>query len=613
MFIRQTKKQRSGSSKIYYQFSLVQSVRIDGKSRQRTILYLGSDEELRDKTNRKLVLEALKGMISGSPSLFDDIPGSLLKLAKDYYQKYLVKYEGASNPIATPPKTDDRAYREVATDHVEVGGNKSFGPEHLCLQVLDKLKLGSFLSELGLGKDDAGRALISIAARAIYTASEHKTADILKINSSLTECMGCREPITHKQLYRIADILYKNKQAIDRYLYNHITNIFGITDSIVIFDISNTYFESPKTSSELAAYGRSNQKRGEGPIVVFTGVINAEGFIRHSRIYQGNTPDQQTLSDMVDDLENYSNDSPKTVVIDAGIATDENLEMLDEAGYTYVCVSRSRLKDYPPECLKTHVSQETGRGKRQVNLSVFTPEGYSDTWMLARSEAKKAKEQSMRDKLRDRFEADLRTARAGLGKKGGTKKINKVWERIGRYKERHRRVSGSYHIQVTGKDGTATAIDWTIQDNKGKDDKAEGIYFIRTNLPDPQEGPLWDIYNTIRRVESTFRCLKTDLNIRPIYHQNDGRIQAHLYLAILAYQLVNTIRYLLARAGIHYDWSHIVRIMSTQQVQTVQMPSKTQTIYLRKASKPIKEAKEIYDAVGCHEIKKTLKKYVVSH
>jgi hypothetical protein len=300
MFIRQTKKQRQSTGKTYYQFSLVQSVRIDGKSRQRTILYLGSAGELRDKTNRKLVLEALKAMITGSPSLFEDTPAPLYKLAEDYYQQYKIKYEGVEDPITAQPESDETTYEEIATDRVETIEAKSFGPEHLCLQALQKLKLGSFLSQLGPGADDVDRALISIAACAIYTASEHQTADILQLNSSLTECMGCREPITHKQLYRIADILFNNKQAIDGYLYDHITDMFDIEDSMVIFDISNTYFESRKAGSQLAAYGRSNQKRGDCPIVVFSGVINAEGFIRHSRIYQGNPPDQQTLSDMVD-------------------------------------------------------------------------------------------------------------------------------------------------------------------------------------------------------------------------------------------------------------------------------------------------------------------------
>jgi transposase len=299
------------------------------------------------------------------------------------------------------------------------------------------------------------------------------------------------------------------------------------------------------------------------------------------------------------------------VVIDAGIATEQNLEELERKGYHYVCVSRSRVKDYPPKALSSKVIRKTERG--EVRLSVFTPEGYSDTWMLARSEAKKAKEQSMRNKLQARFEQDLRAAEAALHKKGGTKKIDKVWERIGRYKERHRQVSGSYKIRVAEKQGKATAIDWERSESKANLDKSKGIYFIRTNLPDPTAGPLWDIYNTIRKVESTFRCLKTDLNIRPIYHQTDRRTKAHLNLAILAYQLVNTIRFMLARSGIHHDWSHIVRIMSTQRVQTIQMPSKTKTIHLRKASGPIKKAKQIYDAAGCSQTQKTLEKYVVYH
>lgn len=613
MFIRQTKKQRRPDSKIYYQFSLVQSVRIDGKARQRTLVYLGSEEQLRDKTKRKLVLEALKGMITGNQPLFDDIPAPLCKLAESYYQKYQIKYEGIEAPLSGPPEKDDSVYEKVAVERVEATDNKSFGPEHLCLQALEKLQLSSFLSELGMSKDDMDRSLISIASRAIYRSSEHKTAEILELNSSLKECLGYEKSITHKQLYRIADILWENKHKIDRYLYDHLTDMFDLKDSLVIFDISNTYFESRKAASELATYGRSKEKRYDQPIVVFTGVINAEGFIRHSRIYQGNKPDSAALSDMVEDLQTYSGDSKKTVVIDAGIATEDNLKLLTRKGYNYVCVSRSRLKDYPAERLHKQVSRKTDRGKRQVNLSIISPKEYSDTWMLIESEAKKAKEQSMREKLRGRFEDDLGAAEAALHKKGGTKRIDKVWERIGRYKERHRHVSGSYSISVGEKDGKAATIRWKIKASKINEDKAKGIYFIRTNLPDPQEGQLWDIYNTIRKVESTFRCLKTDLHIRPVYHQSDDRTKSHLYLAILAYQLVNTIRYMLSQSGIHYDWSNIVRIMSTQQVQTIQMPAKTKTIHLRKASKPIKEAKEIYDAARCSQTQKTLEKYVVYH
>src|SRR5699024_1589939 len=200
-----------------------------------------------------------------------------------------------------------------------------------------------------------------------------------------------------------------------------------------------------------------------------------------------------------------------------------------------------------------------------------------------------------------------------LHKKGGTKTIEKVWERIGRLKEKHSHVSGNYKISITEEEGKAIAMEWKIKKNKVKQDKAKGIYFIRTNYENPKEKELWDIYNTIRKVESTFRCLKTDLNIRPVHHQKDERIEAHLYLSILAYQLVNTIRYQLAGANITYDWTNILRIMQTQQIQTVELPTDTKTIHLRKPSKPIKEVKQIYDATGCTHAQKTTKKYVVYH
>src|SRR5699024_64406 len=423
-------------------------------------------------------------------------------------------------------------------------------------------------SSTGMDREEVKKALISIASRAIYTSSEHKTAHILEMNSSLKECTRYKEPITHKQLYRISDLLYDRKAEIDKYLYNHITDMFSIEDKIVIYDISNAYFESRKVNSKLAAYGRSKEKRYDCPIVVFTGVINAEGFIRHSRIYEGNKTDQSTLSDMISDLEQYSGSKDKTVVIDAGIATDENLEMLEEKGYKYVCVSRNRIKDYPAECLQQQIKRSTAHDKNEVGLSVFSPEQYNDTWMLVQSEAKQQKEASMRDKLRARFEQDLHTAKTALHTKGGTKTIEKVWERIGRLKQKHNRVSGSYKISITQEKGKATAIEWKIRKNKVKQDKTKGIYFIRTNHKDPKEPELWDVYNTIRKVESTFRCLKTDLNIRPVHHQKDERIEAHLYLSILAYQLVNTIRYQLEQSHITYDWTNIVRIMRTQQIQT---------------------------------------------
>ena len=146
-----------------------------------------------------------------------------------------------------------------------------------------------------------------------------------------------------------------------------------------------------------------------------------------------------------------------------------------------------------------------------------------------------------------------------------------------------------------------------------KDDKSKGVYFIRTNYEKTQEGELWDIYNTIREVEATFRSLKSDLNLRPVHHQNDERIEAHLYLTMLAYQLVNTIRYMLKQNGVNYDWKNIVRIMSTQKIQTIKLPTDKKVMHLRKPSSPINEVRQIYEATNCEHTQPAVKKYVVYH
>lgn len=437
------------------------------------------------------------------------------------------------------------------------------------------------------------------------------------MNSELAACFNYQLPITHKQLYAVSDQLFAHKDKIDKFLYDRITGLFDITDKLVIFDISNTYFETGKRNSKLADYGRSKEKRSDCPLVVFTGVINAQGFIRHSRIYEGNKADSETLADMVADLVKHSDpQSKKTVVIDAGIASEDNLVLIREKGYNYVCVSRKRLKDYPMaqdgDTIKT-ISQLTDRDKRKVELSVFHPKGYADTWMYVQSDAKREKEASMTEKLSQRFEEELESIKGALSKKGGTKKLEKVWERIGRAKEKHNRASARYEVSVQQADGIATDMSWKHKPSPARDEKEKGVYFLRTSYKKPSEKELWDIYNTIREVESTFRCLKSDLQIRPVHHQKDERIEAHIYLTLLAYQLVNTIRYMLKEKGIKYDWSNIKRIMSTQTTQTIELPTDKKTIHLRKPSKPIKEVQQIYQATECTDTQKAIKKYVVYH
>jgi transposase len=435
--------------------------------------------------------------------------------------------------------------------------------------------------------------------------------DKLKI---LKEVKEYDEKITHKQLYAISDKLYENKERIDQFIYNRVTDLFDLKDKLVIFDISNTYFETGKRHSKIAQYGRSKEKRNDCPIVVFTGVINAEGFIRHSRIYEGQTADMTTLGDMLKDLEKYAKPHiERTVVMDAGLATEDNLKLIHAKGYKYVCVSRKRLEDYPVDQNDKTVTIYNKNDEQKIELSVFRPDGYRDTWMYVQSEAKRKKEQSMHKKLIQRFEENLDTIKKAIHRKGGMKSIEKVWQRIGRAKQKHNLVSAQYDIVVKQSEGIATQMSWRKKTLQVKEDKTKGIYFLRTNYQNPTEHQLWDIYNTIREVESTFRCLKTDLQIRPVHHQKDDRIKSHIYLTILAYQLVNTIRFMLKQHRITSDWKNIVRILKTHTIQTVVLPTDKKVIHMRMPSKPIQQVQQIYQATECAHTQTATKKYVVYH
>lgn len=626
MYIRQVKKQRSEKAQTFYQYSLVQNTRIGERVKQENILYLGSETLLANKQNRALVAKALKSRIYQEASLFpSSLPADLHGLVERYYAKYQLKYpeslEGKTPAtIALPPKVGKADFQTVDLNATQVEEVKSFGAEHLCKQLADRLQLDDHLSACGFTDHEVTQGLIAILSRAIFSASEWKTAQLLRDNSALCALLGREKAPTHKELYAIADKLYEHRDRLDRLLYSHIKDLFSLEDKLVIYDLSNTYFETAKSGSHLARYGKSKEKRSGCPLVVFTAVINAEGFIRHSRVYEGNKADPKSLEDMLADLEKsypviHSKVQAKakpTVIMDAGIATEDNLLLLQQKGYYYACVTRAQLKDYVLD--EQAMTLVKTKNKETLRLQQLQVAARQDTWLYVQSPAKERKEQSMDKKLTQRFEEQLTNIGASLHKKGGTKAIAKVWERIGRTKEKNRHVAQLYEITVEEKEGKAVLLQWKKKKpGRPKEDKKKGVYFIRTNLKTGSAPDLWKVYNTIREVESTFRCLKTDLNIRPIHHQKDERIQSHIYLTVLAYQLVNAIRHLTRKAGIHDDWQNLLRKARTQTIQNIVLPTGQKTIHLRKPSRPSQQLKEIYQACKCKHTIKTKRKYVVYH
>ena len=451
----------------------------------------------------------------------------------------------------------------------------------------------------------------------MYPASELETSRWIKENSSVCELVGYDiEKITKDRLYAISKKLYAEKEALEQHLSIRTNELFDIEDKIMLYDLTNTYFEGRKDSSKLAQYGRSKEKRSDAKFVVLALVVNPEGFIKYSSILEGNMADSKTLEGMINKLriKTSSSASKALVVIDAGIATDNNLAMIKEKGYDYMCVSRSSLKNYMTEAGATTVTV-TDNKKQKIELCRVKSDRNTDYYLKVESHSKELKERSMNEQFRSRDEAGLERIADSLTRKGGVKQEDKVHQRIGRLKQKYPSIQRYFTIEVEVKEDVeikrknketgavkenkniVTSIKWAVKE--GVDINAQsGVYFLRTSVEVNAEGVLWQFYNTIREIEATFRVLKTDLDLRPIYHQKDESTMAHLHLGLLAYWLVNTVRYQLKKEGIHSGWREIVRTMNTQKaVTTLAQNIHDEVIMVRRCSEPNQQVRNLYDAL----------------
>jgi hypothetical protein len=618
MYIKEIKKNNTPNGKVFHQYQLSETYRVDGKVKQNSLLYLGSNELLKIKDNRTVVAKLLECKIKNEQILSDDfvdIPLELSQLAEQYYARFLQKKQKASQQGVPEEKSDTISYEEVDIKTTRVFDCREIGTEWMCYEMLSRLGLKEFLEHKGWNDKKIDYALISLISRAVASYSEHKTESWLDSNSGLLELFGKRTgSVSRHDLYHASDNLYNLKSELEEYFYNKMTTMFDIDDSILIYDLTNTYFEGRKLHSKIARYGRSKEKRNDCKQVVLAAVINKYGFLKHSNIYSGNMSDPITLIDIIGKMSKncITQEKQQLIVIDAGIATESNLEMLRANGYLYVCVSRSKpRKDYETDKANAVIVKDK-RGN-EVQLKYMETKDSQDRWVYVKSNAKTKKEDSMLFRSMENFELEMAGVREGISKKGCTKKADKVWERIGRIKERNRSVHKYYDIKVEVKDGLATEVEYSRKELQSET-KQSGEYYLRTNYTLANEEEIWDIYNTIREVESTFRCLKTDLRLRPVHHQEDRYCEAHLHLGLLAYQIVATIRYMLKTAGIDYDWRNIVRIMNTQKVVSVSIKNKAQDdVIVRTCSRPTQEVLEFYKALRMSSMPFKAKKFVVHH
>ena len=498
-----------------------------------------------------------------------------------------------------------QAERLVDVNTIKHTDAREVGAEWICLQAIRELEIDKFLKNEGWSEIQINTTLAHLITRTIYSPSELKSMRIMEENSAVCELVSGNQEWRpgFQSVYKVAPSLYELKDKLESHLCRKTDNLFNITNRIAIFDLTNFYFEGRKDNSRKAQFGRSKEKPTDCKLLVLALCINREGFIRYSSILAGNTADPNSLPDMVDTLNSKTcvPDDPKDkvlVCLDAGIATEDNLQKIHENGYNYLCVSRRRLADHElaPDAKTVTVKDCKNQ---PIRLTQVKHEENGDYYLEINSPAKELKETSMNSKFRERFEEELQKAKDSLTRKNGTKNYEKVIGRVGRARQKYPSISKYYVIDYIPDEAKSPKnmadIQWRIAVPENVD-KDCGIYFLRTNVATFDEKTTWDYYNLTREIECTNRQLKTDLNLRPIYHRKDDRSDAHLFLGLLSYWIVNTIRYRLKQSGVTHYWTEIVRIMSTQKAVTTEGTNALgEKVYMRLCSEPTKAAEGIYD------------------
>ena len=604
------KNPQTGELSGYYR--LVESYRDHNNTiRHRTILTVGFLDNL-NGSQLNLIQKGLTQRIEGLDNqLFSNEKDDEVNKYVELFYHQLIEKKRIDQPSAGKRKRD---WQTIDLNTLKNKDVREVGAEWMCYQAIKQLGIIEFLSNKGWEEEKTALALTHLISRAVYPASENKSSRWIKENSSVCEITGYNvNKITKDRLYSISHALYAQKNALEQYLSKKTNELFDLQDKIILYDLTNTYFEGVKAGSKIARFGRSKEKRNDARLVVMAVVVNPEGFIKYSTIFEGSRADCKTLTEIINKLRLATSKTNKKalVVIDAGIATDDNLKAIQAHGYDYLCVSRTNLKDYTVEPNKS-IIEITDKRNKKIELRKVTSEKNTDYYLHVKSEAKALKERSMNSRFKERYEDGLAQIRSSLNKKHGVKKLDKVHQRIGRLKQKYPSIQRFYLIDVKNNEkGIATSLTWSIRTDINPD-KNHGVYFLRTSLQDPDEESLWMFYNTIREIEYTFRVLKTDLDLRPIFHQRDDSTMAHLHLGLLAYWLVNTIRYQLKQKGVNHDWREIVRIMNTQKcVTTIAKNNHDHIIQVRKCSEPDSKATEIYDALKYKYAPFTRKKSVV--
>jgi transposase len=628
MFIRRTKTRTTDSGGHYYSYRLVDTFRDGNRIRQRTLLNLGSGFHFPPEQWKELT-QRIEPIVLGQHDVLLAVPPEVEREAQSIAASLLNKYAGSdlllspqkgatgareepSTPEATPQdQADGRDLHRVDLCSLALMNSRTVGGEAVALCALRQAKLEEKLHGLGFNPKQISAAMGNIIGRMVQPGSELSTHQWLQEHSALGELLDCDyAQQSLSALYRASDLLWPHHAEIESFVYRQHCALFDVEETITLFDLTNTFFEGTGKYNDPAAYGHSKEKRSDCPLVTLALVLDGSGFSRRSRIFPGNVSEPGTLRQMIEQLRTPADPAATqdtedaeriqgtqgslqqvlelrtapTIIMDAGIASEGNIAWLREQGYPYIVVSRKRHLEFDED---KAVVVKAGENDAVRAMRIVRDDGEIE--LYCHSARREAKERAINERFLSRFEQELQYLADGLHKPHRLKSAKKVCEKIGRLRQKYSRVAKDYEITAehdeSGK--KAIALHYRRIERAQDPDAHPGVYCLRSNHSTWDEAQLWHTYTMLTDLEAVFRSLKSELGMRPVYHQKTHRVEGHIFITLLAYNLVHQIRLALKAQGINDSWETIRTTLSAQMRTTVSVRGEQgEQIHIRKSNYP---------------------------
>ena len=564
MYLRKCRRKVSGQNKDYWQ--LVESCRTERGPRQRVIAHLGD----LDEAGRIGVKEAASGNSEHihQGSLFED----------------------------TEPR-----WAEVDISRIRVERTRDFGGAWLCMQIIEKLGLVEFIDGImPRGREEipwSYMSLVLVLSRLCDPSSELRIAEHIYERTALGDLLGIPvEKVNDDRLYRALDALLPHKSDIEKYLKERLGELFKIEYDLLLYDVTSTYFEGQCASNDQAKRGYSRDHRPDCKQVCIALVVSKCGMPFAYELFDGNRHDSTTVEEIVTSIQSKYGSADRIWVMDRGMTSEDNIEFLKENSQRYILgTPKASLRRFESQLLEQ--GWDTVHEGLEVKLCPC-PDG-AETFILCRSAQRREKEKAMHDRFEKRIEEGITKIADSCTKK--RQKPIAVAQRVGKLLGTNTRAAGLFSIDVKDVDGRAEVVWSKVDAWRNWSNLSEGCYMLRSNIMDWTGEDLWKAYIQLTQAEAAFRIHKSDLSIRPIWHQKKERVQAHILVCFLAFVLWKTLGQMCRAAGLGDEPRKVLDEISQIQMVDVVLPTKSGiNIRRRCIAQPTKHQSILLQKLGLH-------------